>query len=160
MGEPALRTRVPETPAAAEPSAAVRGRVETDKLTAMYNPRKRVPATVEFTDLIAPARTGAQALVEAILSAQSLSGRFWTVEDVKALLNEEALTAVVLPRYHIDNAVVRARARILSSSSCMNSRVWASSAANGSSISSNFGRVTRARAIETRMRMPPDNSFG
>src|SRR6188508_3083719 len=36
MGEPALRTRVPETPAAAEPSAAVRGRVETDKLTAMY----------------------------------------------------------------------------------------------------------------------------
>ena len=35
-----------------------------DKLTAMYNPRKRVPATVEFTDLIAPARTGAQALVD------------------------------------------------------------------------------------------------
>ena len=30
----------------------------------MYNPRKRVPATVEFTDLIAPARTGAQALVD------------------------------------------------------------------------------------------------
>lgn len=49
-----------------------------------------------------------QALVEAILSAQSLSGRFWTVEDVKDLLNEQALTAVVLPRYHIDNAVVRA----------------------------------------------------
>jgi ribosome-binding ATPase len=35
-----------------------------DTLTAMYNPRKRVPATVEFTDLIAPARTGAQALVD------------------------------------------------------------------------------------------------
>jgi GTP-binding protein YchF len=35
-----------------------------DKLTAMYNPRKRVPATVEFTDLIAPARSGAQALVD------------------------------------------------------------------------------------------------
>ena len=35
-----------------------------DKLTAMYNPKKRVPATVEFTDLIAPARTGAQALVD------------------------------------------------------------------------------------------------
>src|SRR6187549_3352707 len=35
-----------------------------DVLTAMYNPRKRVPATVEFTDLIAPARTGAQALVD------------------------------------------------------------------------------------------------
>jgi GTP-binding protein YchF len=35
-----------------------------DVLTAMYNPRKRVPATVEFTDLIAPARSGAQALVD------------------------------------------------------------------------------------------------
>jgi GTP-binding protein YchF len=37
-----------------------------DTLTAMYNPRKRVPATVEFTDLIAPARTGggAQSLVD------------------------------------------------------------------------------------------------
>jgi hypothetical protein len=35
-----------------------------DTLTAMYNPRKRVPATVEFTDLIAPTRAGAQALVD------------------------------------------------------------------------------------------------
>jgi len=34
-----------------------------DTLTAMYNPRKRVPATVEFTDIIA-ARSGAQALVD------------------------------------------------------------------------------------------------
>jgi GTP-binding protein YchF len=35
-----------------------------DALTAMYNPRKRVPATVEFTDIIALARSGAQALVD------------------------------------------------------------------------------------------------
>src|SRR5687767_11342068 len=35
-----------------------------DVLTAMYNPKKRVPATVEFTDIIGPARTGAQALVD------------------------------------------------------------------------------------------------
>ena len=34
-----------------------------DKLTAMYNPRKRVPATVEFTDIVA-ARGGAQTLVD------------------------------------------------------------------------------------------------
>src|SRR5919108_4543070 len=34
-----------------------------DVLTSMYNPRKRVPATVEFTDLAA-ARTSAQALVD------------------------------------------------------------------------------------------------
>jgi ribosome-binding ATPase len=36
-----------------------------DKLTAMYNPRKKTPATVEFTDLAMPAGTGgAQALVD------------------------------------------------------------------------------------------------
>ena len=35
-----------------------------DTLTAMYNPRKRVPATVEFTDIAGPARSGAQALVD------------------------------------------------------------------------------------------------
>ena len=35
-----------------------------DTLTSMYNPRKRVPATVEFTDMAAPAKSGAQALVD------------------------------------------------------------------------------------------------
>src|SRR4029079_1651813 len=36
-----------------------------DRLTAMYNPKKRVPATVEFTDLAAPGSTGgAKALVD------------------------------------------------------------------------------------------------
>lgn len=35
-----------------------------DTLTAMYNPRKRVPATIEFTDLVAPVRAGAQGLVD------------------------------------------------------------------------------------------------
>src|SRR6188474_2905784 len=35
-----------------------------DILTGMYNPKKRVPATVEFTDIIAPAKSGAQALVD------------------------------------------------------------------------------------------------
>ena len=49
-----------------------------DTLTAMYNPRKRVPATVEFTDLIAPSRSGAQALV-----------------DVAAYKNADALVHVV-----------------------------------------------------------------
>jgi ribosome-binding ATPase len=37
-----------------------------DRLTAMYNPRKRVPATVEFTDIIGPARGGAHALVDVV----------------------------------------------------------------------------------------------
>ncbi len=57
-----------------------------DVLTSMYNPRKRVPATVEFTDLIAPARTGAQALV-----------------DVAAYKNADALVHVV--RAFRDDAV-------------------------------------------------------
>jgi len=36
-----------------------------DRLTAMYNPKKHVPATVEFSDMAAPAgKTGAQALVD------------------------------------------------------------------------------------------------
>src|SRR5437867_8850562 len=35
-----------------------------DRLTAMYNPKKRVPATVEFTDIVIAARGGAQALVD------------------------------------------------------------------------------------------------
>ncbi len=38
-----------------------------DRLTAMYHPKKRVPATVEFSDLAAPAGTGgAQALVDVV----------------------------------------------------------------------------------------------
>src|SRR5215510_16017810 len=37
-----------------------------DVLTGMYNPKKRVPATVEFTDIIQPARSGAQALVDVV----------------------------------------------------------------------------------------------
>ena len=36
-----------------------------DRLTSMYNPRKRVPATVEFSDLAAPGgASGAQTLVD------------------------------------------------------------------------------------------------
>jgi ribosome-binding ATPase len=37
-----------------------------DRLTAMYNPRKRVPATIEFTDIVAPGKTGAAALVDVV----------------------------------------------------------------------------------------------
>lgn len=69
---------------------APRGRAETvvgisrvpderlDRLTAMFNPRKRVPATIEFTDIVAPGRAGAAALV-----------------DVAAYRNADALVHVV-----------------------------------------------------------------
>jgi GTP-binding protein YchF len=49
-----------------------------DRLTAMYNPRKRVPATVEFSDLAAPGGAAAQSLV-----------------DVAAYKNADALVHVV-----------------------------------------------------------------
>src|SRR6266404_2179954 len=50
-----------------------------DRLTAMFNPKKRVPATVEFSDLAAPGGTGgAKALV-----------------DVVAYKNADALTHVI-----------------------------------------------------------------
>ena len=29
-----------------------------DRLTAIYNPRKHVPATIEFTDIVAPGKSG------------------------------------------------------------------------------------------------------
>jgi GTP-binding protein YchF len=54
--------------------------VRLDRLTAMYNPRKRVPATIEFSDLVAPPHgsSTAQALV-----------------DVLAFKNADALVHVV-----------------------------------------------------------------
>jgi ribosome-binding ATPase len=38
--------------------------VRLDRLTAIFNPKKRVPATIEFTDIVAPGRAGAAALVD------------------------------------------------------------------------------------------------
>ena len=50
-----------------------------DRLTAMYNPKKRVPATVEFSDLAAPGSTGGAK----------------TLVDVVAYKNADALVHVV-----------------------------------------------------------------
>jgi hypothetical protein len=50
-----------------------------------------------------------QQLVETVMGAQALrNARQWTFEDMQRLWSEEALTAAVLPRYHIDIAVKRA----------------------------------------------------
>ena len=35
-----------------------------DRLTAIFNPKKRVPATIEFTDIVAPGKSGAASLVD------------------------------------------------------------------------------------------------
>ena len=56
--------------------------------------------------------------------------------------------------------VFGSRCQIFSSSSCMYSRVWTSSEANGSSISRIDGLTASARAMLTRWRMPPESSRG
>jgi hypothetical protein len=49
-----------------------------------------------------------QQLVEAVMSSFGLRGsREWNDQDIDLLLSEEALTAVVLPRYHTDQNVGR-----------------------------------------------------
>ncbi|MEO7133794.1 MAG: redox-regulated ATPase YchF, partial [Vicinamibacterales bacterium] len=35
-----------------------------DRLTSIFNPKKTTPAAIEFTDMVAPGRTGAAALVD------------------------------------------------------------------------------------------------
>jgi hypothetical protein len=54
----------------------------------------------------------------------------------------------------------RAPSQMRSSSSAMRSRVIASSAANGSSISRISGLSASARASATRWRMPPESCAG
>jgi hypothetical protein len=49
-----------------------------------------------------------QALVETVLGVQALSGsQEWSVEDIRRASSEEALTAAVMQRYHIDNSIKR-----------------------------------------------------
>jgi hypothetical protein len=48
------------------------------------------------------------ALVETVLGVQALkNAREWDPGDIKNALSEESLTAVVMPRYHVHNAVKR-----------------------------------------------------
>lgn len=49
-----------------------------------------------------------QALIETVIGAQALQGdRRWTTDDIEKLLSEEALTAAVMQRYHVANAIKR-----------------------------------------------------
>ena len=67
-----LMTSAKETPRGARQGRGAIGiskvpDARLDRLTAMYNPRKRVPATVEFSDIAAPDATGgAKALVDVV----------------------------------------------------------------------------------------------
>jgi hypothetical protein len=49
-----------------------------------------------------------QQLIEAILGTQALrDSRQWSLQEMEKIWSEEALTAVVMPRYHIDNNIKR-----------------------------------------------------
>ena len=49
-----------------------------------------------------------QQIIEMIISVHSLSQTSkWSDQETEQMLNEEALTAAVLPRYHIDNSIKR-----------------------------------------------------
>ena len=49
-----------------------------------------------------------QALIETVLGVQALSGsQEWNMEDIAKAWSEEALTAAVMQRYHIDNSIKR-----------------------------------------------------
>lgn len=55
-----------------------------------------------------------QALIETVLGVRSLAGsQRWSVEDIGSALSEEALTAAVMQRYHVDAACKRVLARKL-----------------------------------------------
>jgi hypothetical protein len=50
----------------------------------------------------------AQALVETVIGLQALKdSKEWSVEEIDKALSEEALTATVMSRYHVNNAVKR-----------------------------------------------------
>jgi hypothetical protein len=50
----------------------------------------------------------ATALVETVIGIQALKdAKEWSVEDVDKAVSEEALTAVVMSRYHVNNSVKR-----------------------------------------------------
>lgn len=50
-----------------------------------------------------------QSLVEAVLSSNTLrNAQYWSIEDVNLMLSPEGLTAVVLPRWHIEQSIKRA----------------------------------------------------
>ena len=62
-----LMTSAKESPRAKGDTAIAISKVpdpRLDRLTALFNPKRRVPATIEFTDIIGAGKTGAAALVD------------------------------------------------------------------------------------------------
>lgn len=71
---------------------------------------RELPATPGTFETVTNAVRGwfEQSLVETVIGVQALrSSREWTVENVEKALSDEALTAAVMPRYHVYNSVKR-----------------------------------------------------
>lgn len=80
-------------------------------------------------------------LIEAVLAAKALEGSSprWTATDVQDLVSEKALTAVVLPRYHVDKIVGRVLGEKITS--LRNARNLAPAAATPSPEDSSTGTM-------------------
>ena len=78
---------------------------------------------------------------------------------VKTITREPRNTASEMP-WVTNTIVLPASFQMRRSSRFIFSRVNASSAPKGSSISTSFGSCTSERAIAARCCMPPDNSYG
>ena len=82
-------------------------RVFADMVSCFSKEFKDVPSV---TDLTRDAVRGwfEQALVESVMGVQGLvNSKEWTQKDVESALSDEALTAVVMQRYHVHFAVKR-----------------------------------------------------
>jgi hypothetical protein len=79
--------------------------------TDMVNKWKReIGNTNAVTETIVDAVRGwfEQSLVETVIGVQALqNGQEWTNSEIEKALSEEALTAAVMPRYHVNNSVKR-----------------------------------------------------
>jgi hypothetical protein len=82
-------------------------RVFTDMIKRWSNFYSEVPGAIsEITDVTR--EWFEQNLIEAVMGVQALKGsREWTADDSKQALSEEALTASIMPRYHVDVAIKR-----------------------------------------------------
>jgi hypothetical protein len=83
-------------------------RVFTDMVERWWEKYQQTPGAREVVEDVVR-EWFEQSLIEAVLGAQALrDARFWSVDDMHKVWSEEALTAAVMPRYHIDVAVKRA----------------------------------------------------
>lgn len=82
-------------------------RVFTDMIDRWTNIYSTVPGAQQaVTDTVR--EWFEQSLVEAVLSSNALrNSEHWSIEHVRQMLSEEALTTVILPRWHIEQNVKR-----------------------------------------------------